>query len=463
MTNKDFEKRIGNTMRSYEETPPPELFDRIEKTLAQAEVAPHKTSSTGLVRRITRYASVAAAIAAAFVTLFYFTGRDDESGGLKMAKNTLSTGIDTLSTDPAAETGPNVPPFAPTADRVAQAFGSPSRSAQEAAWRHSIRNDAPNLPRLPHTNSASGKTKPVLSDSADHDRRTVAFINGEGEYSPSDAIILTPPPADAGAETRSDGKDAQREWDRLIAQESRTPKRRTLRRVSAGLYTGNFGSMKGNMDTNDPDRAASDGMVIKQASDKGGSLQSGIHEDNGKPVLAPGQPVTQSVNLHHRMPVNAGLTLAIPLSDRFALKTGLNYSYLYSSSDQAFTAGTAHITRELHYIGIPLAVSYTFYRTRGFEFYAQGGGMAEKAVAWREVKSFSTSEDTSADRLSRKVAGVQFSVNATAGVGYNFNRHLGIYIEPGLTYYFFQKDQPANYRTVHPASFSLRIGLKFGI
>ena len=39
MTDKDFDKRIGDALRGYEEEPPRELFQRIEETLAAAGAA----------------------------------------------------------------------------------------------------------------------------------------------------------------------------------------------------------------------------------------------------------------------------------------------------------------------------------------------------------------------------------------------------------------------------------------
>ena len=266
-----------------------------------------------------------------------------------------------------------------------------------------------------------------------------------------------PSPGSAAVELR---RNTDAYWERAIAREYGGAPRR---KVAGSVYAGNFGTFAGNSVTNDPDRAASAGMLIKQTSDGGMTLQSGLHEENGRPVLAPTGPVTEEVRLQHRMPLNVGLSLSVPLGERLALTTGLNYSYLYSSSEQSFSAGTAHITRELHYIGVPVGLTYTFYRAGGFGFYVQGGGMVEKGVAWRETQGFADAGDSGRESTLRRIKGVQFSVSAAAGVSYNFNRHIGLYVEPGVGYYFRQKDQPASYRTVHPTSFSVKVGVRFGL
>ena len=102
-------------------------------------------------------------------------------------------------------------------------------------------------------------------------------------------------------------------------------------------------------------------------------------------------------------------------------------------------------------------------KNRGFGFYVQGGGMVEKGVAWRETQGFADAGDSGRESTLRRIKGVQFSVSAAAGVSYNFNRHIGLYVEPGVGYYFRQKDQPASYRTVHPTSFSVKVGVRFGL
>lgn len=55
---------------------------------------------------------------------------------------------------------------------------------------------------------------------------------------------------------------------------------------------------------------------------------------------------------------------------------------------------------------------------------------------------------------------LQWSVNAGAGVQYNISSMVGIYAEPGLSYYF---DNGSNIETIYsekPLNFNLNIGLR---
>ena len=53
---------------------------------------------------------------------------------------------------------------------------------------------------------------------------------------------------------------------------------------------------------------------------------------------------------------------------------------------------------------------------------------------------------------------LQWSVHATAGMQYNFTKHVGIYIEPKLSHYI--TTMPLNtLRNEHPFNFNLQMGL----
>ena len=357
MTDKDFDKRIGDALRGYEEEPPRELFQRIEETLAAAGAAPRKRQR---IRHAYGYAVAAALLAGVLVTALYLSrpaGITEEAAvrqtAVVLPDGTGDTAVpdtDAGSEPPQTVSGANTPqPVRAVAktdgeDTVPERQTAAAGQENAPAGKDTEARDAPPAVREGDRNGQRGRS-----------RKRPAY----------------PSPGSAAAELR---RNTDAYWERAIAREYGGAPRR---KVAGSVYAGNFGTFAGNSVTNDPDRAASAGMLIKQTSDGGMTLQSGLHEENGRPVLAPTGPVTEEVRLQHRMPLNVGLSLSVPLGERLALTTGLNYSYLYSSSEQSFSAGTAHITRELHYIGVPVGLTYTFYRAGGFGFYVQGGGMVE--------------------------------------------------------------------------------------
>ncbi len=449
MTEKEFDRKIGNSLRDYREPPPEALFTRIERTLAEtgaADTLPHRRRP---LPHAYRYGIAAAVLLVAMLTV------------LRLARPTLPS-------DEVAQEQLLLRPNGSIrhSDRPAAPVAVPEQKSAPEATRGNApaHDDVPAIQGIPAAEKDDAPTttlpvpeaRPVTeaavsgeSDATGTDRRP-----GRGRRRPPRTAYDRRTPSGAGASVPV--------RERMVAAGDFKAGRRG-RQLSGTVYAGNFGTLNGHAVTHNPDMAAAAGMLVKQTSDGGMTLQSGLHEENGRPLRVPKGPVSEEVRLQHRMPLNVGLSLSIPLNDRLALTTGLNYSYLYSSSDQSLSSGTVHVTRELHYVGLPVGLAYTFYRTGAFGLYIQGGGMMEKGVAWRETQRFADTGDSGRESTVRDIRGIQFSVNAAAGISYDFSRHVGLYVEPGVTYYFAQKDQPASYRTVHPTSFSLKVGVRFGI
>ena len=54
-------------------------------------------------------------------------------------------------------------------------------------------------------------------------------------------------------------------------------------------------------------------------------------------------------------------------------------------------------------------------------------------------------------------------MNAAAGVQYNFSNLLGLYVEPGVSYYFDNGSSVSNIYKDKPFNFNLNLGLRFTI
>ena len=65
------------------------------------------------------------------------------------------------------------------------------------------------------------------------------------------------------------------------------------------------------------------------------------------------------------------------------------------------------------------------------------------------------------EHTSLKVNPLQWSVSAAAGAQVNFTKHLGLYAEPGIAYYFDDGSQIESIRIEHPFNFNLQFGLRF--
>jgi len=167
-------------------------------------------------------------------------------------------------------------------------------------------------------------------------------------------------------------------------------------------------------------------------------------------------------DLKHKYPISVGLNVRKNITQRFGLETGVVYSYLESTAELPSSGYTYKRKQQLHYLGIPLYLSYSMLNSNRWDFYVSGGGMAEWSLAARETtKIFYERKLSDEDRSSLPASGLLWSVGATLGLQYDFINDFGIYVEPGFSYYFENEDQPASYRSENPLMFNFRAGLRY--
>lgn len=118
----------------------------------------------------------------------------------------------------------------------------------------------------------------------------------------------------------------------------------------------------------------------------------------------------------------SGLSVRKGLAKGFSLETGLTYTLL--SSDAKLAGEEQQIEQKLHYVGIPLRANWNFLDKKLVTLYVSGGGMVEKCVYGK----LGSEKET--------VKPLQFSVSGAVGAQMNATKRLGIYVEPGVAYYF---------------------------
>lgn len=160
-------------------------------------------------------------------------------------------------------------------------------------------------------------------------------------------------------------------------------------------------------------------------------------------------------NTEHHMPVAVGLSVRYRLNDRWALESGLVYSRLTSDFTRRMQHNELTDHQTLHYVGLPLVLDYKVWGNNVLETYVQAGGQVDANVK-AQLESEGVELNISKDRL-------QWSANAAVGAQVNVTPALGIYVEPGLRYYFDNKSQVENIFKDKKLSFQLQIGLRIDI
>lgn len=189
-----------------------------------------------------------------------------------------------------------------------------------------------------------------------------------------------------------------------------------------------------------------------------------IDKDSKASAIVYNQPEVQE-EYSHKIPVKVGLTARYNITGRLGVETGLTYSILSSSvktgnSETGKNWSTGSQT--LHYLGIPLNISFNILNSRYVNIYVTGGGMMEKSISG----NIKTDEyvDGKYDRtLTTNISpkGLQWSVNAAAGIQANILPQLGFFVEPGVSHHFKNGSRVRSIYTDKPTDFSLGFGLRY--
>ncbi len=395
LENRDeFERLLQDKLSNYREEPPLGIFTRVESSLAKQSVEPVRERKA---KRMWLYALAGVAVVAVmFVSSLMFFERDREVQPLLEDYVAASLDVEKLT--------------------------------DEAKLRFVAQNETDNA-------SVSGRMKSLLSDTSNVYVK-YKMLNDESVEMPDMLAVKADMPRgnvvssikdamDNNATYRKAAEKAKRIRDKEIERYWRQVFKENeqyyaddiqqRRGVSTSLFAGNFGTLDGNFNAQGVNSLASNNM----------SVPTGGTDRMMQPAMA-------KPELHHRMPVSVGVNIDIPLANRLSLVTGLNYTYLYSDSSlKQFS--DYELSRRLHYLGIPLGVTYDLWRSNKFSVYVYGGGMLERALYGEEQKRLD-GEVLDTEHLSIK--GFQTSVNASLGAMYRFTPGVGLYFEPGVSYYF---------------------------
>ena len=163
---------------------------------------------------------------------------------------------------------------------------------------------------------------------------------------------------------------------------------------------------------------------------------------------------------HHYMPVTFSLALKYKLNSRFGLETGLSYSRLKSEFEIGTDGNAIREQQAIHYLGIPLKGTYNIYDIRRWNLYGSLGAKLEIPVYAPFSTSYYVNGMKELEEKSILHAPLQWSVGTGLGLQYNLTPNIGFFAEPSLQYYIPTGSNIETYRTEHPFTFSLPIGIR---
>lgn len=269
------------------------------------------------------------------------------------------------------------------------------------------------------------------------------------EASGHEAAMRTEQPEEARKERyRPSGRDKLHLPER---DESKSGSKRWAVGLSVG-NTGGFSLANEGGDANIMSDQVPGGPIYGNSVDLSSTANGIVTIPEGQElVFKDGMPYLQRrekqvADVDHKQPLSFGVSVRKNLAKGFSVESGLTYTYL--ASDIRYEGSSEKISQKLHYIGIPVRANWNFVDAKNFTMYVSAGGAIEKCVYGK----IGTESET--------VKPVQLSVMGAVGAQYNINNKVGLYVEPGVSYFFDDGSSVQTIRKENPCNFTLQAGIR---
>ena len=253
-------------------------------------------------------------------------------------------------------------------------------------------------------------------------------------------------------------QEEKTKWAAIMAEEQ-AERKHSARRFSAGFSVTGAGT------------ASSSERQLTNAIMGANPLESNVNYAdwvdggfrNGESLVVYNQPEVET-KYSHKLPVKFGVSFRYGFNERLGIESGLTYTLLNSTFTTAAGTANGNTTgkQTLHYIGIPLNVTYNIIGSKLFNVYASAGGAMEKAVGgYFETTGHVDGKRSETNRNSLKPKELQWSLNASAGAQVNVLNQLGLYVEPGISYRIPSGSHVRSIYTDKKLDFSIGFGIRF--
>ena len=253
-------------------------------------------------------------------------------------------------------------------------------------------------------------------------------------------------------------QEEKAKWAAIMAEEQ-AERKHSARRFSAGISVTGAGT------------ASSSERQLTNAIMGANPLESNVNYAdwvdggfrNGESLVVYNQPEVET-KYSHKLPVKFGVSFRYGFNEKLGIESGLTYTLLNSTFTTAAGTANGNTTgkQTLHYIGIPLNVTYNIIGSKLFNVYASAGGAMEKAVGgYFETTGHVDGKHSETNRNSLKPKELQWSLNASAGAQVNVLNQLGLYVEPGISYRIPSGSHVRSIYTDKKLDFSIGFGIRF--
>lgn len=164
---------------------------------------------------------------------------------------------------------------------------------------------------------------------------------------------------------------------------------------------------------------------------------------------------------HHDKPITFGIAVNKHIGGKFSLETGLKYSFL--KSDFRLGTGDYHVDKEqkLHYLGIPLKLSYRLMGYKKLSAYSSAGITLHVPIFGKTTANYITDRVSAYTNNWKVTPTVQWTTSTSLGIQYQFVPNINLFVEPTLNWYIPNGSNIKNAWTERPFTFSVPFGIRF--
>lgn len=445
-------KDMRRLLDDYEKDPPDGLLDQVKQTMKERHLTPpqNKTQNTRILPLwFMRTAAAVAAIAVILLLFFLspvFRGNRDaqtaQEAVPQKSRNEYSASSNARKVAMTGSASHKTNWFQTAVSGVLDHH--PFRSRQgNISYTQSPSGLLSKLDRkIPDTSPFETMSAPISvgnSDSSGQNLRSSGIVYPESHQSVLDS---------------QKGKIGTAIGSQKLLASSSLPKTKHRRRISIGPFgTGVMGSEGG---------STGQGLLLAESAPYD-PANSKVYPESNNLVYGIDKLHTK---IHYNKPVKLGLSIGYPLTDHLSLHAGVTYSQLTSDETRSNSTEEYKTRQKLHYVGVQVSASQSLWRSRNerLNVYVTAGGGVDKMVDGKaKTKYYVNDKQMSVSNNDVKMHELQWSVNGTAGVEYHVLPHVGVYVEPGVSYYFKNGSQLNTYYRDKPFRPSLQFGIRLSL
>ena len=163
---------------------------------------------------------------------------------------------------------------------------------------------------------------------------------------------------------------------------------------------------------------------------------------------------------YHSSPMTFGLSLARTLGRNWTVETGMQYSLLKST----FTMGEGGYSvvdkQSVHYLGIPVHLSYDWLSYRGLSAYGSVGVTMHIPILGKRDTNYTFDWQTVYTESAHFAPSLQWQVGVGLGVQYRFAPHTSIFAEPTFNWFIPSAGETRTVWTERPVAFMCPFGIR---